>query len=286
MNATPDDPLFVDQTLFESDVVSLGLFRCSPDYPTFSDTGPTGKYCLVFPRTAVRIQHEGGEPFVADLNTVPVYNAGHPYRRAALSAAGDRSDWFALAPDLLREILRDLDGPASAAGSPFRFGWSYVNAQHYLAQRRIFRYVATARVVDGFRVEEQVVNLAAEVLAAAYASPQSGTSPGAAPVRQRTLVERARERLTYDTRAPLSLSALARELDTSVFHLCRLFKRQTGYTLHQYRTELRLKESLEWLEQKPKDILDIAVSFGFSGHSHYTRSFHKTFGLPPSRADL
>lgn len=31
------------------------------------------------------------------------------------------------------------------------------------------------------------------------------------------------------------------------------------------------------------DLTDIALSFGFSSHSHFTDSFRREFGIPPSR---
>jgi AraC-like DNA-binding protein len=70
-------------------------------------------------------------------------------------------------------------------------------------------------------------------------------------------------------------------MGVSPFHLCRLFRRETGYSLHQYRTELRLRWSLQPLADDV-DILTVALAAGFSHHSHFTAAFRNTFGLRPS----
>ncbi len=47
----------------------------------FIDSGPTPDALFVFPREGVWIQHDGGDPFVADANTVTYYNKGQFYTR-------------------------------------------------------------------------------------------------------------------------------------------------------------------------------------------------------------
>jgi AraC-like DNA-binding protein len=68
-----------------------------------------------------------------------------------------------------------------------------------------------------------------------------------------------------------------------VFHLCRLFRRRTGLTIHAYRHHLRLRNALEPLEQADADLLALALDLGYSGHSHFTALFRRQFGIVPSR---
>ncbi len=77
-------------------------------------------------------------------------------------------------------------------------------------------------------------------------------------------------------------SSLGRAVNVSPFHLARSFRRQTGYTLHEYRTHLRLRAALERLAAGDEDVAVIARAVGFSSHSHLTASFHRAFGVPPS----
>jgi AraC-like DNA-binding protein len=58
------------------------------------------------------------------------------------------------------------------------------------------------------------------------------------------------------------LAALARRLHVSEFHLCRLFRQHTGFTLHRYRVHLRLRLALELLADSEIDVAAIAKDVG------------------------
>ena len=68
----------------------------------------------------------------------------------------------------------------------------------------------------------------------------------------------------------------------SVFHLERVFKSRTGFSLYAYRNQLRLRAALERLGDGDVDLIDIALDLGFSSHSHFTEAFRRNFGKTPS----
>jgi AraC-like DNA-binding protein len=70
----------------------------------------------------------------------------------------------------------------------------------------------------------------------------------------------------------------------SMFHLCRTFRAATGKTLHQYRTQFRVRSSLEAVCKQSARLVETALDAGFSSHSHFTSSFRKEFGWTPSQA--
>jgi AraC-like DNA-binding protein len=276
---TPASIANPSRVLFESPLVQVGAFRCPTGHPRFHDSGPTKRYCFVFPRTSVWIQHEGGRPFVADATIVPLYNAGHPYHRREISRDGDRTDWYGVAPSLLREMLRARD-PAAADHDERLFGSDFarVNAPTFLRQRRLFHRVQTSEAHDVLDVEETVVAMLDDVLI--------GLNPSADPHERnghREMAEAARAHLSTTFMEREDLSTLAAALESSVYHLCRVFKAQSRQTIHQYRTELRLRHSLERIAEPGADILSIALDLGFCGHSHFTSAFHQRFGVTPSR---
>jgi AraC-like DNA-binding protein len=267
------------RVLFDSSLVQVGEFRCPTAHPRFADSGPSPEYCFVFPRTAVWIQHEGGVPFVADSTVVPLYNGGQPYRRRPISRDGDRTDWFGVAPELLRDALVTRGSPdAAAARQLFSQSFARASAGLFVMQRRVFDRVRTARHVDRLFVEEAVLTLLDAVLD--DLDRAAGRTPGPAE-RRRAASEDARAHLNRSYAAGEDLGALARRVGTSMFHLCRIFKRHTGQTLHGYRGQLRLRRSLELLGESA-DILSIALALGYSGHSHFTAAFRGAFGMTPS----
>lgn len=276
MRATiANDP---DRVIFESPVVMAGEFRCPVGHPRFEDTGPTRQYCFVFPRHACWIEQQGLRPFVADSTIVPLYNLGHPYRRGVISADGDATDWFAASPAVLREMVAVFD-PHRAHGTDQLFARPFVAATSatFLAQRCVFEHLHQAAAPDVMFVEESVLEVLANVLEREYAA----APPTAGPTAHRDLAERAREHLARTFRQRDGVSDVATAIGSSAFHLCRVFRRETGLTLHHYRTELRLRWSLEALGDGT-DILTVALAAGFSHHSHFTAAFRRSFGILPS----
>ena len=72
----------------------------------------------------------------------------------------------------------------------------------------------------------------------------------------------------------LSLEDLSSRFFISKYHLCRLFKGQTGMTLGQYITAKRLLRAEE-LHSSGMSLTDAAVSAGFSDYSSYWHAVRK-----------
>ena len=98
-------PAVVDRVVFSTECVTIGAFRCPPRHPLFRNSGPIRDDCFVFPRTSVLIQHEHARGFVADPTVITLYNRQQAYERRPVCVDGDRCDWFAVSPDLLRAAL-------------------------------------------------------------------------------------------------------------------------------------------------------------------------------------
>jgi AraC family transcriptional regulator len=280
------EPLPVEQLLFDGPLARIGAFRCPAGHPLFADSGPIVNPIFVFPRTAVWIQHEGRAPFLSDPTIAPLYNRGQTYRRKLLSETGDHCEWFALTPGVLAEIAAARDPRAAERPwQPFAETQTAVDSRTYLFQRQLVEALAAGRC-DPLFVEEQVVWVAMRVLDSAAdrtGLPQTRDRVSTRAARlHRDHAEHARQILTLRFGGSSSLDELARLVGVSVFHLCRVFRRQTGLTLHEYRTELRLRHALERLPERGADLTRIALDVGFSSHSHFTAAFRRAFGLTPS----
>ena len=79
----------------------------------------------------------------------------------------------------------------------------------------------------------------------------------------------------------MGLTDLAAAVDLSPFHLCRAFRIVTGGTISSYRTNLRVRASLERVADG-EDLTTVALSLGFASHSHFTHAFTTVFGTSPS----
>lgn len=281
-NAGPAGP--VDTVLFDGPATAIGAFRCPVGHPAFSDSGPTQHCIVVFPRTSVWIRHEGSQPFVADPNVATIYNRAQRYSRAPLSPAGDRCDWFGVSDSLAREIAATFDPDAADPDrNPFRFECAPTSPALYLAQRRTMRR-AVAGTADALRMEEEVVGIVAGVLAMAY---QRAGAPlarrASAERRRRELVERAKAELLRAMTENRSVSEIAHAVETSPYHLCRLFRAHTGRTMHEYRTGLRLRAALDHFSDAGGGgtLSELAHGLGFASHAHFVRVCRRHLGAAP-----
>jgi AraC-like DNA-binding protein len=255
--------------LYRSPIVSMGTFWCAPDDVRWSLENFVGEVAhIVFPTMPVWIAAQGREPALAGPNHAVFFNAGDVFRRRRFKGHGDRNDFIVVAQRTLDEWLQEARFPDSLGKLPPR---------RYLTVRAIARALANGG--DGLLVEESLLRLGYFTVTGAFrteecAPPRRRRVPAAVEDTKALLSARFTERLT--------LEELGRTVNVSPFHLARSFRRHTGYTLHEYRVNLRLKAALERLAAGDEELAVIARAVGFSSHSHLTASFHRAFGVPPS----
>ena len=279
--AAPWQPL--ERLLFDGSLVRIGAFRADHRDPRFHDSGPIENHIFVFPRTGVWIQHEGKPAFVADPNVVTFYNRGQVYRRDRITEEGDRCEWFSVAPEALLEAVLQFE---QAAGEhpeqPFGMEHGPTEAGAYLRQRRLVQGLLSGRL-DRLFVEEAVLGLLDSVLEVYYRTRRGHSLRGPrSEHRSRDLVEAAKSLLAASFRDNVPLARLSSTLGVAPGHLCRIFRRETGTTLHQYRDQLRLRTALEALPELRVDLTQLALELGYSSHSHFTERFHRAFAMTPS----
>lgn len=277
----------VSSVLLETPLLVVGRWRCPVDNPYFRDSGPPRYDLCVFPRTGVWIRHAGHRAFVADPSVVTYYNSGQPYERRAIDPAGDRCEWFGVARPVLEELLGRVDESGRSIDDVFSFTHGPCDRQSYFAQRAVFEHICHAEAPDALFVEESMLHVLQRTLTLARGQHTPQPRPPRRRHTRRTgaeLAEAARAALARGFAGAWSLADLAARLGTSPFHLARVFRRHTGWSLHAYRTELRLRTALEGLEDPRADLAELALALGFSSHSHFTETFRKSYGLPPSIA--
>ncbi len=272
-----------DRLVYQSEHLTVGSFRASVAHPRFSDSGPAPGHFFVFPRTAVAIQHEGQRQFVAGPPIVTYYNQGQIYRRAAIAADGDRCEWFALSETLLSSVIAATDAAHDGnRGRPFRVPFGPSDATCYLAQRRFVEDCLGGRAPDALTAEEWAAHLLHAVLG--YCTPVPRTQARSTTLaRERDLVEQAKIELLQPDRWHWGLQVLAQRLGCSAFHLCRVFRRHSGSSLHAFKEQARLRHALEALPDRTGDLTGLALDLGYTSHSHFGAAFKKHFGLSPTQ---
>jgi AraC-like DNA-binding protein len=228
---------------------------------------------VVFPRTHVLIAQDGARPVLATPNHVVFYKPHQLYRRGLRDARGDRSLWLEVAPELLEQ----------AAGSPPAGPAGPSDAPTYLLAVAVAGHLITEPSPDRLLAEEAALQLLGQAVGG------SGPWAHAEARRARTrsehadLAEAAKELLSLRMAEQVSLATLAAALYVSPFHLARVFRSRTGFSLSGYVHGLRLRCAVDRLAAEPHaDLARLAVELGYCSASHFCDRFRAAFGRPPS----
>ena len=79
----------------------------------------------------------------------------------------------------------------------------------------------------------------------------------------------------------LDMEALAERFFISKFHMMRLFKAQTGFTIHTYLLQRRLSAARQLIERGML-ATEACYRCGFRSYSSFTRAYSKHFGTTPT----
>lgn len=66
-------------------------------------------------------------------------------------------------------------------------------------------------------------------------------------------------------------------------YIGRIFKKQLGYTFHEYLNMVRLGKAARLLTHTHKKIITIAMDSGFQNVTYFNRLFLKKYGMPPAK---
>jgi len=268
-----------ERVLWSNATMTLGSFDAAPDSDGFETAGQIGsRPSIAFSRSAVGIAHARRAPVVSDGTVAVLHNPGWPYRRFPVDARGDHCEWLSVDPEALLSLNPRLGRDPRA---PFASSTIPLPRRAAALVRLLARHLRETHPHDALWVEETLL----EVLSLLAPEEPAARTRGSA--RHERVAQRIRELLSARPHEEWTVGAIAREAGASPFHACRVFRRRTGWTLHGYLTEQRLREALtRLLETRGEDDGDLRVlasSLGFSSHSHFTARFRRAFGVPPSR---
>lgn len=80
-----------------------------------------------------------------------------------------------------------------------------------------------------------------------------------------------------------SLDALAASFSISKYHLCRSFKKYTGFTINEYVTQLRLERAKDLLRTTTLSANKIGALVGIPDENYFYRLFRKHTGQSPHK---
>ena len=269
---------------YQSPTLTIGEYRCRPATPARGSEETTPRHSIVFVRAGVFVKHIRGRDVVADANHVVFFNGGQPYSVSHPVPGGDICTSFGLKLEILLDLLSEGDPSVrDRPETPFPFTHGPSEPKHYRQYRKLLRALESMSC-EPLAVEESALNLIASVVARAYRIRDSRRLPARLQTAryQGAVVESAKLYIASHFRERFGLSQIARAAHTSPYHLCRLFKRETGSAIHQYQNRLRLRAALECLRDRRRDLTEVALESGYFDLSHFSNAFRREFGVSPS----
>lgn len=244
--------------------VHLSDWRCSGRRSPWQQENPTNA-TIELPLTGFDLREIRGRRALVDIGTVAVHAGGEPYTVASPSAQPRRATCLTVPMDAI-----DDWGPGFSPGVARS------------SARTACLHHALRRIQDDSAAQQ---DLSWQLLDSALAdAAREAGRPTHSPITPawRRLSDRLGERLAQDFDQPLDLATLAAECGVSTFHASRVFSRVTGIGLHRQLNRLRLRHALMQLPDMRHRLTDLALSLGFSSHSHFSSAFRREFGHPPS----
>jgi AraC family transcriptional regulator len=272
--------------LFRSPLLALYDVNCRAPRGSSSTEEEMMNHTLVFPRSGVFIKKVSAkDQLVADSMSVLFFNQHETCRFSHPADGGDKCTSIRFQAGPLVDFLQSMHPPlADSPGRPFRSSTAVSTSSLALKLHRLRRLIFFAQSDNALAIEETCASLLTEALANADEEQNTVLWKSRESTRKahRALVDTTRVVLARRFREKLSLADLARAVFSSPFHLARIFRRETGRSLHQQQNRLRLRCALEHLINGQPDLTMLALDLGFSSHAHFTQTFRSEFGCAPS----
>jgi AraC family transcriptional regulator len=269
--------------LFESRDLFFAELSCPPDDPEWGEDNQVTRSIIALPTTPVWQVHDGSERQLFNQNDVVFHHPGSEYRRERFQDVGYRCLFLIPTPALLREVAIEFD-PAFEERTGTHLPVSGpLDGRTFGLSRLIARYLR--RGMTEMHGRESLYEVLRGTVRAS--KPRVAALPAESEKTRRArreIVEEAKAVLTSRMGERISIDDLARHVYTSPYHLARLFRAGTGFSVHGYLTQLRLRTGLDRIQGRHGGIGEVGLMLGFSSHSHFTASFRRAFGLTPSAA--
>ncbi len=264
-------------SVYRSSLVSIVECVCRPRTACLTkEEAPSGNE-VVFVRSGSFVRHVGSRRVVADPTTMLFFNRGEGYRVSHPVPGGDNCITMATDDETLFSIMAEHGGGGRFfPDRPFRVDGAQIDPETALLQRRLMRFVPFFETLE---LDEFALRLLASAVRVQRGN--GGLRPWTSPsATRRQRIEQVKLIAASHFREKILLRDLAREVSYSPYHLCRVFKEDTGVSINRYINRLRLLAALDSLDSN-SDLSALAHDLGFSSHSHFSTAFKREFGQTP-----
>jgi AraC-like DNA-binding protein len=115
----------------------------------------------------------------------------------------------------------------------------------------------------------------ARILGEFFAKPWMDSSD------KESMIDKVVNHIEENYEKELTIGTLARVAGLSEFYFSRIFKKHTGFTIHEYIIKTRVINAKILLKSTKLSILETALKCGFSSESSFCNTFKKVTGMTP-----
>ncbi|MFI6166198.1 helix-turn-helix domain-containing protein [Nocardia sp. NPDC051052] len=138
----------------------------------------------------------------------------------------------------------------------------------------------------GWIIATELAELAAELIGGlvylSVLTPQMSRVADRTPPQEDARVQSAAAMMRERLADPITLADIAAEVHLSVYHLVRVFKKETGETPYQHLTRLRIEEAKQLLRRTGLTVGQVASRCGFASAGALSTAFLRHTGTRPS----
>jgi AraC-like DNA-binding protein len=259
------------RSLFEGDRLQIRFFGVRNVSDKCGDVESQDRNMVVLPVSGIFAKHDAPRRHVVGTPSHAVLFAAEvPYRLSYPDAMGDRAIILrfdsALAPD-------DLEGRGDR-----KLASSGLLGAEAMMLRSLLCAELKQGEIDPFEIESRGLDLLQMSLESMR--PRSAVKHGETEARWARAVGRVKEAVAAAPAKRWSIDRLACLAGQSPYHLCRVFREQTGSSVYDYVLRERLAAALPAVLDG-EDLTTVAHDAGFASHSHFTARFRTFFGVTP-----
>jgi AraC-like DNA-binding protein len=138
--------------------------------------------------------------------------------------------------------------------------------------------------LDGIRDRSRLESTITFILTEFILGPQGQNSPTSSlPDSVNRVIKYVKGRLDIEPDAKITLDDMANIAYCSKEHLCRQFTSSVGISPAEYVRRAKLSSAATMLLRSNYSIAEIALLFGFSNPSHFTKRFAEQYGESPKQ---
>ena len=139
--------------------------------------------------------------------------------------------------------------------------------------RKIFLSFHEENKVNEAILSKLITNLLTELILCANETASTRNQTG--------MVEDTLAYISENADKPLTLEKLAKRVSLSPYYFTRIFKKETGYTPHEYVIRARIDLAKFFLKTTEYPVKEIAFRSGFNSEASFCTTFKKATGLTP-----